>query len=81
MEIPEDVVVYSDEELINLILQNLIGNAVKYSSQGTIRVRAVWFAIRNSADANNSLPNVLACSLPFRVHHSLGFGEHQRSQQ
>jgi len=38
VEIPPDTVVESDAELLSLILQNLIGNAVKYSNHGTVRV-------------------------------------------
>ena len=37
-ECPEDAVINSDRELIALILQNLLGNAIKYSSRGTIRM-------------------------------------------
>ena len=37
---PEDVKINSDRDLISLVLQNLIGNAIKYSSKGTVRVRA-----------------------------------------
>jgi signal transduction histidine kinase len=40
LEIPSDATVTSDGELIRLILQNLIGNAVKYSTRGTVRVHA-----------------------------------------
>ena len=38
VEIPPDTVVESDGELLSLILQNLIGNGVKYSNGGTVRV-------------------------------------------
>jgi len=31
---------YSDRELLTLVLQNLLGNAVKYSRSGTVRVVA-----------------------------------------
>jgi signal transduction histidine kinase len=30
----------SDQELISMILQNLVGNAIKYSSRGTVAIRA-----------------------------------------
>jgi signal transduction histidine kinase len=40
VEVPPDAVVRSDRELITLALQNLVGNAVKYSTQGTVRVSA-----------------------------------------
>ncbi len=40
VEVPGEVVIHNDGELIGLIVQNLLGNAVKYSSGGTIRVRA-----------------------------------------
>jgi signal transduction histidine kinase len=40
VEVPPDAAVTSDGELIRLVLQNLIGNAVKYSTRGTVRVRA-----------------------------------------
>lgn len=40
VEVPKGATVESDPELITLILQNLINNAVKYSTEGSIRVRA-----------------------------------------
>ena len=39
--VPSDAVVSSDRELIRLVLQNLVGNAVKYSQKGTVTVSAV----------------------------------------
>ena len=38
MEVLAGTVMESDGELLTLVLQNLIGNAVKYSNRGTIRV-------------------------------------------
>ena len=38
--VPPGATVESDRELITLVLQNLIGNAIKYSSRGTITVGA-----------------------------------------
>jgi signal transduction histidine kinase len=38
--VPERATAYSDRELVTLVLQNLLGNAMKYSSSGTIRVDA-----------------------------------------
>jgi signal transduction histidine kinase len=43
---PDEVIVHSDRDLISLVLQNLIGNAVKYSAMGTVRL---W-AERNSEE-------------------------------
>lgn len=40
IDIAPDVVVTSDAELISLVLQNVLGNAVKYSAKGTICVGA-----------------------------------------
>ncbi|HEX8522476.1 MAG TPA: sensor histidine kinase [Tepidisphaeraceae bacterium] len=40
MDVPAEAQVSSDAQLINLILQNLIGNAIKYSKRGTIRITA-----------------------------------------
>jgi signal transduction histidine kinase len=40
LEVPEGAALYSDRELIGLVIQNLVGNAVKYSKAGTIAVRA-----------------------------------------
>jgi signal transduction histidine kinase len=39
----------SDDGLLTLVLQNLLGNAVKYSSSGTIRIAA-----RNKSKGNNT---------------------------
>lgn len=41
MEMATDVVIHNNGELIGLILQNLLGNAVRFSPEGTIWVRAV----------------------------------------
>ena len=38
VEVPPDTIVVSDAELLLLVLQNLVGNAVKYSDEGTVRV-------------------------------------------
>jgi signal transduction histidine kinase len=35
-----DAAAYSDRELVTLVLQNLLGNAIKYSRSGTVRVSA-----------------------------------------
>lgn len=40
VEVPEDPKMRSDESLLTLVLQNLLGNAVKYSSSGTIKITA-----------------------------------------
>ena len=39
-EVPADAVAQSDRELIALLLQNLLGNAVKFSARGVVRVGA-----------------------------------------
>jgi signal transduction histidine kinase len=39
--IPPGSAAHSDRELVMLVLQNLLGNAVKYSTSGTVRVAAV----------------------------------------
>lgn len=38
--IPEGVAALSDRELVTLVLQNLLGNAVKYSTEGVVRIGA-----------------------------------------
>lgn len=40
LDVPDAAQVISDEGLLTLVLQNLLGNAVKYSSGGTIQVLA-----------------------------------------
>jgi signal transduction histidine kinase len=38
--VPDGAAAHSDRELLTLVLQNLLGNAVKYSRSGTVRVSA-----------------------------------------
>jgi signal transduction histidine kinase len=40
MDVPKGALATTDKELINLILQNLLGNAIKYSKRGVIRISA-----------------------------------------
>ena len=40
VDVPEGAAVRSDPELIALVLQNLVGNAAKFASLGTVTVRA-----------------------------------------
>lgn len=40
VDVPEGAQTNSDEALLTLVLQNLLGNAVKYSSSGTIKITA-----------------------------------------
>ena len=49
VDVPEGAHTNSDESLLTLVLQNLLGNAVKYSSTGTIRITA-----RDRAEGKNS---------------------------
>lgn len=39
-EVADDTSILSDRALLRLVLQNLIGNAIKYSTQGSVRVWA-----------------------------------------
>src|SRR5205085_11924421 len=39
--VPDGASAHSDRELLILVLQNLLGNAVKFSNRGTVRVSAV----------------------------------------
>lgn len=56
VDIPDGAYAISDEELLTLILQNLLGNAVKYSSRGRVKVIA-----RNDSN-NESIDWVLSIS-------------------
>jgi signal transduction histidine kinase len=38
--VPAEVTAQSDRDLLTLVLQNLLGNAVKYSTQGSVRIDA-----------------------------------------
>lgn len=38
VDIPPEEKIESDAELLSLVLQNLVGNSVKYSSSGTVRI-------------------------------------------
>ncbi|SEL20240.1 sensor histidine kinase [Nitrosovibrio tenuis] len=40
VEVPDEALITSDEGLLTLVLQNLLGNAVKYSSRGTVKISA-----------------------------------------
>ena len=40
-DVPPDASADTDREMLGLVLQNLIGNAVKYSTAGTVTVRAM----------------------------------------
>jgi signal transduction histidine kinase len=40
VEVPRDAVVRSDADLLVVVLQNLVGNSVKYSERGLVRVRS-----------------------------------------
>lgn len=48
VDVPKGAQASSDEGLLTLVLQNLIGNAVKYSSRGSVKVTA-----RNTSDSEN----------------------------
>lgn len=56
VDVPEGAQAVSDEGLLTLILQNLMGNAVKYSSRGRIKVMA-----RNNSN-NEDISWVLSIS-------------------
>ena len=56
VDVPEGAQAVSDEGLLTLILQNLMGNAVKYSSRGSIKVMA-----RNNSN-NEDISWVLSIS-------------------
>ena len=49
VEVPADAVVSSDGELITLALQNLLGNAVKFSTTGVVRISAEQRQERNDS--------------------------------
>ena len=40
VDVPEGAEVQTDRELLTLVMQNLLGNAIKYSSRGSVRVTA-----------------------------------------
>ncbi len=40
LQIPTKAVVQSDRELLSLVLHNLVGNAIKYTSTGTVKINA-----------------------------------------
>jgi len=40
VEVAQDAVAHTDHGLLTVILQNLVGNAIKYSDRGTVRISA-----------------------------------------
>jgi signal transduction histidine kinase len=38
VNVPPELVIQSDEEWVRIVLQNLLGNAIKYSNKGTVRI-------------------------------------------
>jgi signal transduction histidine kinase len=39
VDVPPDLTIQSDEEWVRIVLQNLLGNAIKYSTKGTVRIQ------------------------------------------
>jgi signal transduction histidine kinase len=50
VEAPDGAEARSDEGLLTLVLQNILGNAVKYSSSGTIKIKARNRSAGNKTD-------------------------------
>jgi two-component system phosphate regulon sensor histidine kinase PhoR len=49
-EIPQDVQVYSDAQLLSQIMQNLLSNALKFTSQGTVEIGARYMDDEGSVE-------------------------------
>jgi len=58
VEVPAEVVLNSDGELLALILQNVVGNAVKYSTRGTVRVRGLCAEHRCVVSVSDEGPGI-----------------------
>ena len=61
IDIPDAAIVGTDAGLLKLIMQNLLGNAIKYSDQGTIRITAkaqdpAAFWLLEISDQGNGIP-------------------------
>jgi signal transduction histidine kinase len=77
-------IVKSDAELIMLVLQNLVGNAVKYSSRGTIRIsseeappvdrRAIWVTDEGPGIAPDKMRHIFDAFRRGEVHGQQGVG-------
>ena len=50
-EIPDDMVVYADASLLRRVFQNLIANAIRYTSRGEVIIGAREFAEKGGVEA------------------------------
>ena len=56
--IPEQVAAQSDRELLTLVLQNLLGNAVKFSERGAVRVSAAEHPLGWKVEVSDQGPGI-----------------------
>jgi signal transduction histidine kinase len=84
IEVRPGTVVTSDRELLSLVLQNLVGNGVKYSSGGTVRVgsdvhisagcQVLWVSDEGPGIAPEKMGNIFDAFKRSEVHGQRGVG-------
>ncbi len=83
VDIPHATVIESDEQLLSIVLQNLLGNALKYSVDGTVRIgcdnsaiecAAIWVSDEGPGIAPAQLEHIFDAFTRGEAHGQEGLG-------